>query len=69
MIAIFPSVLLFAICILLFIREIKLDHERFLEKDRLADEHILREVERFKRQMELQANCRKSLLNVQQKID
>ena len=54
MIAILPSVLLFTICIVLFIREIKLDHERFLEKDRLADEHILREVEQFKKQMELQ---------------
>lgn len=69
MIAIFPSILLFLICIILFIREGKLDHERFLEKDRLADEHILKEVERFKKQMELQANYRKSLLNVQQKID
>lgn len=54
MIALLPSVLLFVLCIILFVREVKLDHEQFLEKDRLADEHILREVERFKKQMELQ---------------
>lgn len=54
MISLLPSVLLFALCIFLFKREVRLDHERFLEKDRLADEHILREVERFKKQMELQ---------------
>ena len=47
MIAILPSVLLFALCLIFFIREVKLDSERFLENDRLADEHVLREVERF----------------------
>ncbi len=47
MIALFPSVLLFFLLVFLFFREIKLDHKRFLEEHRLADEHILREVERF----------------------
>jgi nitrogen fixation-related uncharacterized protein len=49
-----PAILLFVLCIFLFFWEIKLDHKRFLEEHRLADEHILREVERFKKQMELQ---------------
>lgn len=44
---ILPAIFLFVLCVFLFFREIKLDHERFLEADRLADEHILREVERF----------------------
>lgn len=54
MIALLPSVLLFFLCLILFIREVQLDSKRFLEQDRLSDEHILREVERFKRQMEIQ---------------
>jgi hypothetical protein len=41
----------FILFVYLFFREIKLDHKRFLEADRLADEHVLREVERFKRTM------------------
>ena len=49
--AILPSLLLFILFVFLFFREIKLDHKRFLEVDRLGDEHILREVERFKKQM------------------
>ena len=44
---ILPTIFLFALCVFLFFREIKLDRERFLEAERLADEHILREVERF----------------------
>jgi hypothetical protein len=51
MIEILPSVLLFVVCIFLFIRETKFDHQRFLENDRLADEHVLREVERFLREV------------------
>ena len=47
MISILPSLLLFVLCIMLFIREIKIERERFLENERLADEHILREIERF----------------------
>lgn len=51
MIAILPSVLLFVLFVFLFYREIKLDYKRFLEADRLGDEHILREVERFVKEM------------------
>ncbi len=51
MIALMPAVLLFISCILLFFREVKLDRKRFLEEHRLADEHILKEVERFKREI------------------
>lgn len=56
MIAILPSVILFALCITLFIRETKLDHQQFLERDRLADEHILKEVERFISEQQLEEN-------------
>lgn len=42
-----PAALLFIVCVFLFFREIKLERERFIEMDRLADEHVLREVERF----------------------
>lgn len=56
MIAILPSVLLFALCLILFIRDVKLERERFLEKERLDDEHILREVERFVTKMKQKNN-------------
>lgn len=49
--AILPSVVLFVLFVFLFFREVKLDHKRFLEADRLGDEHILREVERFVKEM------------------
>lgn len=55
MIVILPSVLLFVLFIYLFFREIKLERKRFLEADRLGDEHILREVERFLKKV----NCNK----------
>lgn len=48
---ILPSVVLFVLFVFLFFREVRLDHKRFLEADRLADEHILREVERFVKEM------------------
>ncbi|UPT69935.1 MAG: hypothetical protein M0D53_12445 [Flavobacterium sp. JAD_PAG50586_2] len=51
MIVLLPAVLVFVLFVFLFFREIKLDHQRFLEADRLADEHILREVERFVKEM------------------
>lgn len=47
MIVLLPTVIVFGVFVFLFIREIKLDRERFLEEHRLADEYILREVERF----------------------
>ena len=46
-----PTILLFGFFVFLFFRKIKLDHQRFIEADRLADEHILREVERFVKEM------------------
>lgn len=49
--AILPSLVLFVLFIFLFFREIKLERKRFLEADRLGDEHILREVERFVKEM------------------
>jgi hypothetical protein len=51
-----PSILLFGLFVFLFFREIRLDHQRFLEADRLADEHILREVEKFKEEMSQLSN-------------
>lgn len=41
------TVALYLVFIFLFFREMYLDHQRYLEADRLSDEHILREVERF----------------------
>ncbi|MFN3753706.1 hypothetical protein [Flavobacterium sp.] len=52
MIGILPSVLLFVLCFVLFIREIKIEHEQFFKNERLADDHILREVERFVKEQE-----------------
>lgn len=46
------DIFLFILFAFLFFREVKLDHKRFLEADRLGDEHILREVERFLSEME-----------------
>lgn len=57
-IVILPAVLLFVISVALFFREARLDRERFLENERLVDEHILKEVERFKKQMELRDRVR-----------
>lgn len=47
MIVLLPAGFVFVFLVFLFFREIKLDRKRFLEEHRLADEHILREVERF----------------------
>ena len=47
MISLLPTALLFTLNVFLFFREIKLDQKRFLEEHRLADEHVLREVEKF----------------------
>ena len=51
MILLVPAGVLFISCVLLFFREVRLDSERFLEEHRLADEHILKEVERFVTEM------------------
>ncbi len=44
-------IVLYLVFIFLFFREMRLDHKRYLEADRLGDEHILREVERFLEKM------------------
>ena len=45
------SIALYLVFIFLFFREMELDRKRYLEVDRLGDEHILREVERFLEKM------------------
>lgn len=47
MITILSTFVLYLVFIFLFFREMELEHRRYLEADRLGDEHILREVERF----------------------
>ena len=46
------SILLFVFFVFLFFREEWMDQKRFIAQDRLGDEHILREVERFLKEME-----------------
>jgi hypothetical protein len=53
MIVLLPSILLLVFFVFLFVRETKLERKRFLEADRLADEHVLREVERFLKEQPL----------------
>jgi hypothetical protein len=52
MIAVLPCVFLFVLCVFLFFRECKLERNRFVENHRLANEHVLREAERFAKFME-----------------
>ncbi len=52
MILLLPAVLLFLFFIFLFIREVKLDCKRCFEEERLADEYVLREVEKFVKEQE-----------------
>lgn len=47
MISLLFEIFLFIVFVFLFFREVQLDKRRFLEQKRLANEHILREVERF----------------------
>lgn len=47
MIKLLPAAALFIYCIYAFFKECRLEHERFLEQDRLGDEHIMREIEKF----------------------
>ncbi|GAA4026969.1 hypothetical protein GCM10022386_07950 [Flavobacterium cheonhonense] len=47
MVAVIPMLVLYVLLIYLFCREIKKDFKYYLEQDRLADEHVLREIERF----------------------
>jgi hypothetical protein len=52
MTALIPGILLFVLVVFLFFREEKLERKRFLEEHRLADEHVLREIERFLKEQE-----------------
>jgi hypothetical protein len=52
MIFIFFDISLFILFVFLFFREVRLDHKRFRETKRLANEHVLREVERFLKEKE-----------------
>lgn len=47
MVAVIPALGLYVLLICLFCREIKKDFKYYLEQERLADEHVLREIERF----------------------
>jgi len=47
MIKLLPGIALFIFCIYSFFREVRLDHIRYQEQDRLGDEHIMREIEKF----------------------
>ena len=51
MILLVPIVFVLALFIFLFFREVQMEQKRFLEKRRLDNEHILREVERFVTEM------------------
>lgn len=54
MMQLIPGVALFIFCIYSFFREVRLDHVRYLEQDRLGDEHIMREIEKFLREKEVE---------------
>ena len=45
-----PHITLFILTIFLFLREMHLDKARYREQDRLGDEHILREIEKFRKE-------------------
>jgi hypothetical protein len=51
MIAILFTFIQYLLFVFLFFREAQLEHKRYLEADRLGDEPILREVERFLEKM------------------
>ena len=53
MYAILLLVFLLMFFVFLFFREVRLDHQRFLEADRLGDEHILREIDTFLKEHEI----------------
>lgn len=53
MIKLIPGILLFIFCIASFVREVRLSAKSYLEQDRLGDEHILREIARYKREKDI----------------
>lgn len=42
-----PAVLMFLFFVFLFCRELRLDAARYLEQERLGDEHMLREMKKY----------------------
>jgi hypothetical protein len=44
------TIILLSLFVFLFFREDRLERRRYLEDDRLADEHILREIEKFRKE-------------------
>lgn len=51
MISLLPAIALFLLFVFLFFREARLDEKRWAEEDRLGDEHIMREIEKFKQKV------------------
>ena len=47
MLQLLPTIFLFILFVFLFFREVRLDYKKRMEADRLGDEHVLKEVERF----------------------
>lgn len=46
--------LTFLLFVFLFFRQVKIDSKQFLKLDRQNDDHILREIEKFKNKMGVQ---------------
>jgi len=44
------TLFLLTLIIALFIREVKKDYKKHKNRDRLGDEHIMREIDKFKKQ-------------------
>ena len=47
MLQLLPSIFLFILFVFLFFREVRLDYKKYLEADRLGDERVLKEIEKF----------------------
>lgn len=47
MLQLLPGAALFIFCVYSFFREVRMDRQRILERDRLGDQHMLREIEKF----------------------
>ena len=56
MLQLLPTIFLFILFVFLFFREVKLDHKKFLEADRLGDEHVLKEIEKFIEEQQLKTS-------------
>lgn len=51
-------VFLLMLFVFLFCREVRLDYQRFMEADRLGDEHILREIDKYLKEQEIKKPSR-----------